>query len=125
MEQDGLLKRNGIYGKHPRLDEYVEAVEKRTRGATSTQLKSELGLSRQTFAKITAQAQALGLVDVEGGGKTGELRVFKTPNEQLLFQPGTTHQEIEDQVTESLEKLTNDEGVQNATFKVSIQKIES
>lgn len=124
MEHDGLLERKGIYGKHPRLEEFIEKVKSQKRGATSSFMKSELGLTRHTFAKITAQAEALGMVDIEGGGKTGEIRLFATPNKQLLFQEGTSQQEIEEGVTEAIEDLTNDEGVQNATYKISIQKIE-
>lgn len=124
MKEDALLDRKGLYGKHPKLEKLVEEVEGQNRGATSTELKSKLGTSKQTFDKIAAQAHALGMVDVTGGGKGSNLRLFYTPNKQLLFTPGTSQQEIEDQMVEALDEITNDEGVQDATYRISIQKIE-
>lgn len=125
MEQDNLLKRGGIYGKHPKLDKFVEAVQEAgERGIAAQQLMDKVGASKQTFTKIAVQAEALGKVDIEGAGKGGTMRLYATPNKQLLFTPGTTQKKIEDNVVEAIEELTNDEGVQNATYRISVQKIE-
>jgi DNA-directed RNA polymerase specialized sigma subunit len=110
----------GIFGYHKDLDKVVEEVEKYDRGVTTETLRNSLDMGREKLRTILAQADALGMVIVEGSTHGRQGRVFYTDNEQLHFDFNTsTRENIEEKVTQKIEELSEDAD----ELRISIQKV--
>lgn len=110
----------GIFGKHEDLERVVNEVKNYSKGVTRKELQESLDMKESQLRHILVQADALGMVMVQGAEPGREGRVFYTDNEQLHFDlEETSKDDIEDKISEKLENLSETD-----QLRVSIQSVE-
>lgn len=115
---------HGIYGFHDDLDDVVEIIKENPRGITRQELQEETGFQDDKMRIILVQADALGKIVVEGGGKgRGQARYFYTDHENLHYNSANyTIEEIKDAVSEAIDRLA-EKGEGDEDFRIDIQKV--
>lgn len=115
---------HGIYGFHNDLEDVVEIIKENPRGITRQELQEETGFQDDKMRIILVQADAVGKIVVEGGGKgRGQARYFYTDHQNLHYNSANySTEEIKEKVNEAIDRLA-DKGEENGDFRISIQKV--
>jgi len=111
---------DGIYGEHEDLDQVVQIIKDKPRGATFQELKQETEFHKNKLRTILAQADALGMIVAEGVGNGRQGRFFPTDNKQLHIPPEISTEEAIEKMKETVKQL---EKTEDESLRLSIQKV--